>query len=66
MLKAAGVKIPQVPCCDVMLDIRDISRRMSLEKACRLFDVNITPPHDAYNDCINTIALSKAVAKVVL
>lgn len=67
MLRAAGVVIPQfVVCCDVMYDVRDISRCTSLRRACRLFDVDEDPAHDAVNDCRNTIRLSKAVAKVVL
>lgn len=67
MLRAAGVAIPQcVVCCDVMYDVRDISRCTSLGRACRLFDVDAYPAHDAINDCENTIKLSKAVAKVVL
>ena len=65
-MKAAGVRIPNdVYCCDVMLDVRDMLHSMSLTKACGVFDVVTLPAHDAINDCINTIRLSKAVARVI-
>lgn len=67
MLRAAGVVVPStVCCCDVMYDVRDISRCTSLSRACRLFGVEAYPAHDAVNDCQNTIRLSKAIMKVVL
>lgn len=65
MLRAAGVRIPAVHCCDVMYDIRDMLHNMSLPKACSLFGVPLSPPHDALNDCMNTLWLSKVIARVI-
>lgn len=66
-MKAAGVRIPgEVFCCDVMLDVRDMLHNMSLSKACDVFEVIALPAHDAINDSINTIRLSKAIMSVVL